>query len=184
MDEKYLQGKITTDFIEYRQDKFLVTCNEDKYIYLIDRADTGIFSGGSLTKIHSMNGNYISQGISLMPGFEDTFAMIRDRRGIQYVNLKKRTTHQLILSEVPVSYSNNSFLQILYDPEKHTYGFATIYYGPLTDKQKENLDEASLASVSDGKTDKPLLAMYQFNSDFYAGLLSLTENCTAERILY
>jgi hypothetical protein len=35
MDEKFLAGKITTDFIEYEADKFLVTVNEDKYIYLI-----------------------------------------------------------------------------------------------------------------------------------------------------
>ena len=89
-----------------------------------------------------------------------------------------------MLSEVPVTYSNMSFLQILYDADKHTYAFTTIYYGPLTDRHKEGLDEESQASIADGKSDKPLLAMYHFNSDFYSGLRALTENCAAERILY
>jgi len=70
MDEKYLQNKVSTDFIEYEQDKFLVTCIEDKYIYLIQRASGGMFAGGNLIKIPSMNNNYISMGISLLPGFE------------------------------------------------------------------------------------------------------------------
>ena len=41
-----------------------------------------MFAGGVLTKVPSMNGNYISMGIQLMPGFEHTYAMIRDTRGI------------------------------------------------------------------------------------------------------
>ena len=55
VDEKYLQGKVVTDFLEYQQDKFLVLCTEDKYIYLIERSQGGLFGGGSLQKIPSMN---------------------------------------------------------------------------------------------------------------------------------
>ena len=100
------------------------------------------------------------------------------------MNLKKQTSHQLFLSEVPVSYSNMSFLQILYDSKKHTYGFTSIYYGEITPEIKEKLDEESLATISDGKSKKPLLCIYNFNNDFFAGMEALDENCMAERILY
>ena len=123
-------------------------------------------------------------GIELMPGFEQTYAVIRDRRGIQVVDLQRNTAHQLVLGEVEVEYTNLDFLKILFDPKKKSYGFATIYYGDLTDEMKDQLDEASKETVADGKTQKPLLCIYQFTHEFFAGIKALDENCTAERVLY
>jgi len=69
-------------------------------------------------------------GISLVPGprLEDAFVLVRDRRGVQLVNLKKATSHQLMLSPVPVEYTDMHFMNVIYDEEKHETNLVTLYY--------------------------------------------------------
>ena len=64
------------DFVEYERDVFLVTCLNDTNFHLIKRLEKKVVS------IRSLNPNYISMGIQMMPQYETQFALIRDTRGI------------------------------------------------------------------------------------------------------
>ena len=37
LDEKYLKGKMVTDFVEYERDKFFVAVLKDDHYYLVTR---------------------------------------------------------------------------------------------------------------------------------------------------
>lgn len=37
LDEKYLKGKMVTDFVEYERDKFFVSVLKDEFFYLVTR---------------------------------------------------------------------------------------------------------------------------------------------------
>ena len=93
------------DFIEFKRDTFFVTILEANYFAIVERSSgSGFFDSAKVTKIRSVQENYLTMGISMVPGprLEDAFVLVRDRRGVQIVNLKKATSHQLILSQVPV----------------------------------------------------------------------------------
>ena len=56
-------------------------------------------------------------GLEVIPGprLAEAFMLVRDRRGVQIVNLKKGIAHQLMLSAVPVQYTDIRMLEIVYD---------------------------------------------------------------------
>ena len=77
-----------------------------------------------------------------MPGprLDGSFALVRDRRGIQLVNLQAATSHQLMLSAVPVQYTDIDFLQLQYDQKTHKTHVTTLFYGAYPKNIKEELD--------------------------------------------
>lgn len=104
--ENYCQGSAVNDFVEFKRDTFLVTVLESQHFIVITRAGgSGFFDSAKITKIKSVHAPCMTLGIEMVPGprlNSNTFALIRDRRGIQLVNLVKGTSHQLIMSPVPV----------------------------------------------------------------------------------
>jgi len=97
-NDHYEQNHAVNDFVEYKRDSFLVTVIGADYFCIVERnIEGGIFGSSSkTTKIKSMHPGVISLGIGLIPGprlDQTSFAVIRDRRGIQLVNLKKATSH-------------------------------------------------------------------------------------------
>lgn len=145
---------------------------------------TGFFgSSGRVTKVRSIHENYLSMGMEIIPGprLEEAFILVRDRRGVQLVNLKKNHAHQLMLSQVPVQYSDIRMLEIIYDEVKHHTSLVTLYY---EDYPRHLVDSLDKSGDADRDGHKPLLACYTFNREFQSGLISLEENSTQDRTLY
>ena len=76
LPEKWLKGKEVTDFIEYERDMFLVSCLNDPNFHFINRNDK---SQGHMA---SINSNYITMGMQMLPNYELQIAVIRDTRGV------------------------------------------------------------------------------------------------------
>ena len=93
LPEKYLKDKEVTDFIEYEKDMFLVACLEDENFYFINRKEK------KTTHINSINRNYITLGMQMLPNYELQIAIIRDTRGVQLLNLLTGKAHQLLLAK-------------------------------------------------------------------------------------
>ena len=121
LDEKYLKGKEVNDFIEYSRDKFLVSCLREANFYLINREDKKV------TPILSLNDGYVSLGMQMMPCYENIFALVRDTRGIQMLDLITLQSHQIFLAEVPIEFSDIRFLQVLFSEETRRYQFITLH---------------------------------------------------------
>jgi len=183
-DEAYCKGTAVNDFVEYKRDTFLVTILEASHFAIIKRpGGGGMFNSGKITKIRSMNSSYLSMGIDLIPGpkLEYAYALVRDRRGIQLVNLKLGTSHQLIMSPVPVQYTDIRFLKVIYDAKKHKTHLVTLYYGDYPESIKAGLD---MSAQADREGNRPVLCIYSFNREFQSGLISMINNSTSERTLY
>lgn len=59
LDERYLKGKMVTDFVEYERDKFFVSVLKDSYFYLLTRfADES-----KMIKIRSIHSSYVTMGL-------------------------------------------------------------------------------------------------------------------------
>jgi hypothetical protein len=184
--DSFEQNHAVNDFVEYKRDNFFVTVLETDYFCLVERnIEGGLFGSSSkLTKIRSMNGGVLSLGIELVPGprlDKNSFALVRDRRGVQLVNLLKATSHQLMLSPVPVEYTDLDFLKLVYDEKSHQTNVVTISYESYPDSIKSKLDSSGQA---DREGNKPVLSMYGFNREFQSGLISLLQNSVSERTLY
>lgn len=89
LDEKYLKGKMVTDFIEYERDKFFVSVLKDDFFYLVTRFG----DEKQLLKIRSMNSNYITMGLQPLPRADQTFIVVRDNHGVQLMNLETLKSH-------------------------------------------------------------------------------------------
>ena len=76
LDEKYLKGKEVTDYIEYLRDNFVISCLNSNNFYLVNREEKKV------TTIKSLNLDYISLGMQMMPCYEQSFVLVRDTRGI------------------------------------------------------------------------------------------------------
>ena len=113
--------------------------------------------------------NYISMGMSVVPGKELDSQLIvcRDRRGVQLINLAKATAHQLMLSPVPVQYTDMDFMEVIYDEHTHSTHLVTLYYEAYPEAIKNNLDTSAQA---DREGNKPLMCLYSFNREFQMGL--------------
>jgi len=183
--ESFNQGTSANDFVEFKRETFFVTFLETDYFAIVERSSGGgFFSGGKMTKIRSISPNVLSMGIQLIPGprlNSTTFVLVRDRRGIQLVNLLKGTSHQLMMSPVPVQYTDLSFLRLLYDPKSHLTHLVTLFYEAYPAAIRDALDTSSLA---DREGNKPVLCLYTFNREFQSGLISLAVNSTQDRTLY
>ena len=110
---------------------------------IIERpATTGIFDSAKITKVRSIQEEYLSMGMKIIPGprLEEAFVLVRDRRGVQLVNLKKGHAHQLMLSQVPARYSDIRMLEIVYDKEKHETSLVTLYYEDYPRHLVDDLD--------------------------------------------
>ena len=151
---------------------------------IIERpATTGIFDSAKITKVRSIQEEYLSMGMKIIPGprLEEAFVLVRDRRGVQLVNLKKAHAHQLMLSQVPARYSDIRMLEIIYDKEKHETSLVTLYY---EDYPRHLVDSLDMSGAADREGNKPLLACYTFNREFQSGLISLEDNTSQDRTLY
>ena len=182
--EAYIKGHAIVDFIEFKRDCFFISILEANHFAILERPQgQGYFDSAKLTKVRSINEGYLSMGMELVPGprLEEAFIVVRDRRGVQLVNLKKATSHQLLLSPVPVLYTDISFLTLLYDEHKHETSLATLYYEAYPSHLVHSLDTSGSA---DREGNKPLLAIYTFNREFQSGLISLISNSVQERVLY
>ncbi len=96
--DSFEQNHAVNNFVEFKRDHFFVTVLEADYFCIVERnIDGGLFASSSkLTKVRSMHAGVLSLGIELVPGphhLESSFALVRDRRGIQLVNLQKATSH-------------------------------------------------------------------------------------------
>ena len=111
LPESYFRGSDVSDFIEYQPHQLLVSCPGDDNFYLVNR------DGGRITPIASLNQNYVTLGMQMMPGYETSFALVRDTRGIQLLDLKTHKSNQLFLSECSASFLDNRLFQCQYDPE-------------------------------------------------------------------
>ena len=109
---------------------------------------------------------YLTMGMDMVPGpsaLDSGFVMVRDRRGVQLINLKNHTSHQLILSGVPVEYTDLEFLKLVYDERSHETHLVTLYYEQYPQEVKATIDTSAQA---DREGNKPLLALYSFNREF------------------
>ena len=90
-DEAYCKQTNVNDFVEFKRDTFFVTIIEVDYFAIVKRrsGSGGIFNNGHVTKIRTINPSCLTMGIDLIQGphLDDTLALVRDRRGIQMVNL-------------------------------------------------------------------------------------------------
>ena len=109
LPERYFKGKGVTDFVEYQRGMFLVSLLYDTHFYLVNRADKKIAS------IRSLNAGYVTLGFQMMPQYEVQFALVRDTRGLQLLNLITGTAHQLFLSSCETQLPDLRFLQVLFD---------------------------------------------------------------------
>lgn len=91
--------------------------------------------------------------------------------------MDKGTNHQLMLSEVPVQYTDIRFLSLLYDEAKHETSLVTLFYGDYPKK----LGEIDTSGQADREGNKPLLCLYTFNREFQSGLISLHGNESVDR---
>lgn len=100
--EQYCKDNAVNDFIEYKRDHFLVCMIEVNLFAIVQRAQGGYFDNGKIRKVRSLNMGYLTMGLQLIQGprIDSSFVLVRDRRGIQLVNLEKGTSHQLMLSPV------------------------------------------------------------------------------------
>ena len=141
--EKYCLQSGCNDFIEFKRDHFFVTILEANYFAIIQRqSGGGFFDSSKVTKVRSVHDNCLTMGISMVPGprLDDAFVLVRDRRGVQLVNLKKATSHQLMLSPVPVQYTDMQFMSVIYDASKHETNLVTLYYGDYPKQIADTLD--------------------------------------------
>ena len=104
LSEKYLKGKNVIDFVEYEIGEFLVTCTNDSNFYIVNRDKK------STTPIASLNANYITMGIQMMPKYEVQYAIVRDLRGIQLLNLVTMKSHQLFLTPYETEWLDTRYL--------------------------------------------------------------------------
>ena len=90
-DEAYCKQTNVNDFVEFKRDTFFVTIIEVDYFAIVKRrsGSGGLFNSGSVQKIRTINPSCLTMGIDLIQGphLDDTLALVRDRRGIQMVNL-------------------------------------------------------------------------------------------------
>ena len=183
--EKYFVGQTVDDFIEFKRDTFFTTILDGNFFGIIERpAGQGFFdSGANIKKVRSIQEGYMSMGMEIIPGprLEEAFILVRDRRGVQIVNLKKGHAHQLMLSQVPARYSDIRMLEIVYDKEKHETSLVTLYYEDYPRHLVDNLD---VSGAADREGNKPLLACYTFNREFQSGLISLEDNSKQDRTIY
>ena len=107
----------------------------------------------------------MTMGMDLIPGprIDNSFMLVRDRRGIQLVNLKKGTSHQLVLSSVGVDFADIDFLKVLYDEQTHQTHVVTIYYEDYPKKVRDNID---VADAADNQGNKPIMSLSTFNREF------------------
>lgn len=94
--EAHVKGHAVVDFIEFKRDHFFISILECNYFAIIERPQNqGFFDSAKMVKVRSMNDGCLSMGMSMVPGprLEDSFVLVRDRRGIQIINLKKGTSH-------------------------------------------------------------------------------------------
>ena len=105
---------------------------------------------------------------------------MRDRRGIQLVNLEKGTAHQLMLSSVPVQYTDLRSLQLIYDEKSHETSLCTLFYEPYP----SHAGQIDTSGSADREGNKPLLCLYTFNREFQSGLISLLANQRENRTVF
>ena len=90
-DEVYCKQTNVNDFIEFKRDTFFVTIIEVDYFAIVKRrtGSGGIFNSGNVTKIRTINPSCLTMGMDLIQGphLDDTLILVRDRRGVQMVNL-------------------------------------------------------------------------------------------------
>ena len=140
-------------------------------------------AAAKITKVRSVHEGYLSMGMELIPGprLEGAFVLVRDRRGVQLVNLKKGIAHQLMLSPVPVEYTDIRMFEIVYDEASHEMSLVTLYY---EDYPRDIVESLDVSGAADREGNKPLLAYYTFNREFQSGLMSLDDNSTQDRVLH
>ncbi len=89
--DSFEQNHAVNNFVEFKRDHFFVTVLEADYFCIVERnIEGGLFASSSkLTKVRSMHAGVLSLGIDIIPGprLENSFALVRDRRGIQLINL-------------------------------------------------------------------------------------------------
>lgn len=182
--EAYCRGQAVNDFIEFKRDNFFVSILEANCFAIMERPEGhGFFDSVKITKIRSVCDGYMSMGMALLPGprLESAFVMVRDRRGVQLINLKTATSHQLMLSAVPVQYTDIDFMKLIYDEQKHETHLVTLYYEDYPKKLVQSLD---MSAVGDREGNKPLLALYSFSREFQSGMMSLLSNSIQQRTLH
>ena len=157
LSESYFKGKDVSDFIEYERNKLLVACPGESEFYLVNR------DGGRITPIASLNQNYITLGMQMMPGYETSFALVRDTRGIQLLDLKTLKSNQLFLSECNASFLDTRMLQILFDPKSQKYTVVTYH----DEKVLEESGESIL------KVEEPQLRIFTMPYEFTLGLKTM-----------
>ena len=137
LPERYFKGKGVTDFVEYQRDMFIVSLLQDTHFYLVNRADKKIAS------IRSLNAGYVTLGIQMMPQYEVQFALVRDTRGLQLLNLITMTAHQLFLSPCETHLPDLRFLQVLFDEQLQRYSVVTIHKASSSEEEQEHVGFAS-----------------------------------------
>jgi hypothetical protein len=137
LPEKYFKGKSVTDFVEYQRDMFIVSMLDETHFHFINRADK------KTAAIRSLNAGFVTLGIQMMPQYELQYALVRDTRGLQLLNLITMTAHQLFLSPCETHLPDLRFLQVLYDEETQRYSVVTIHKASSSEEEEENVGFAS-----------------------------------------
>ena len=166
LPEKYLKGKEVADFVEYERDQFLVSCLRDTHFYLINRQER------KTSTIRSLNPGYITLGLQMMPNYERRYALVRDTRGIQLLDLLGMTSHQVFLTPCQTEFSDLRFLQVLFDEESQRYSVIALHKDGGTDGPVPHAEIFS----------PPQLCLFSFLAEFTQGVRAMFENTNHGRI--
>lgn len=169
LDEKYLKGKMVTDFVEYERDKFFVSVLNDDYFYLVTRFGEEKQMG----RIRSMNSAYVTMGLQPLPRAEQTYIVVRDNHGVQLANLETQKSHQLVISHGDGAFSDLKFLSVTCEEARGgvAYSMATIF--------EEKDPSKSAAEQQDAK-----LCLYTLSPEFSNGLKSYSNNLIHAKLQY
>lgn len=169
LEERYLKGKVVTDFVEYERDKFFVSVLRDDYFYLVTRFG----DASQMGKIRSMNKGYITMGLQPLPRAGQTFLLVRDNRGVQLVNLETQRSHQLMLSPGPGAFQDLKFLSVTCEEGRGgaAYSVATLFEEPDPSKSDAGPPEAQLC-------------LYTIPPEFTNGLKSYCNNLMHSKLTF
>ena len=124
---KLSQYQGVTHFVEYDINHFFVTCKVHTHFFVIHRAEKKKIPIQSISFEKSP-----TVGIYMMPLFDTDFALVRNTRGIQIIDIKDYKAHQLCMSTLPSLELDEietmtNMLHLYLDEDTWQYTISTIY---------------------------------------------------------
>ena len=108
----------------------------------------------------------------MMPCYENSFALVRDTRGIQLIDLKTLKSNQLFLSECNASYLDTRLFQVLFDSETQKYTVVAYHDEKVLEESGESILK-----------EDPQLRLFTMPYEFTLGLKTMLTNRNQGRLM-